>query len=265
MKINYRTCPILKRLEDKDLGSLKFPQELLDDQPFLDTIYEVFEENATDFARNIDYITAPFMKAVITAMPKFASLFKNTEELNPLEILDILNQPSLTGTLINHDEIHLYKITQERTILYEFWYDRDHGRILLICYYDSAHIEHSHTIVYEDYLRSPVYHMTQLLRVEFIQLFKKYAQVEVKYLPPKLKPKDAIHKNTNSTNCGVTILNSKWFTTLVKSDAFKVSGHFRLQPKKDASGEWTKELIWINEFIKTGYTSPARKLVCEKQ
>ena len=265
MKISYKTCPILKRLEDKDLGSLKFPQELLDDQPFLDTLYKVFEENAADFARSIDYITTPFMKAVITATPKFASLFKNTEEISPLEILDILNQPSLTGTLINHDEVHLYKISKEHTILYEFWYDGDHGRIIPVCYYDSEHIKHSHTIVYENYLRSPVYHMTQLLRIGFIQLFKKYASVEIKYLPPKLKPKDAIHKSSNNTNCGITCLDSKWFTTLVKSDAFKVRGHFRLQPKKDNNGEWTKELIWIDEFMKTGYTSPARKLVHEKQ
>jgi hypothetical protein len=36
-----------------------------------------------------------------------------------------------------------------------------------------------------------------------------------------------------------------------------VSGHFRLQPKK-SNGEWTKELIWIDEFGKTGYTSNAK-------
>jgi len=54
-------------------------------------------------------------------------------------------------------------------------------------------------------------------------------------------------------------LDSKWFTTLVKSDAFHVRGHFRLQPKKK-DGEWTKELIWINDFQKEGYTAPARRL-----
>jgi hypothetical protein len=26
------------------------------------------------------------------------------------------------------------------------------------------------------------------------------------------------------------------------------------------NGEWTKELIWISEFEKTGYTAPARKI-----
>ena len=57
----------------------------------------------------------------------------------------------------------------------------------------------------------------------------------------------------------IQILNSTWFTTLVKSDNFKVRGHFRLQPKKKG-GEWTKEIIWVNEFVKSGYTAPAKKL-----
>lgn len=51
-------------------------------------------------------------------------------------------------------------------------------------------------------------------------------------------------------------MDSKWFTNLVKSDGFKVRGHFRFQPKKK-DGVWTKELIWINEFEKSGYNREA--------
>ena len=32
-----------------------------------------------------------------------------------------------------------------------------------------------------------------------------------------------------------------------------VSGHFRLQPKKDENGEWTRELIYIEPYAKKGY------------
>lgn len=97
------------------------------------------------------------------------------------------------------------------------------------------------------------------LHVLLISLFIKYAEVEIKFLPANKKVKDEKQKYVNDTNCPVTFLDSKWFTTLVKSDAFKVRGHFRLQPKKK-NGEWTKELIWINDFEKSGYTAPARKL-----
>jgi hypothetical protein len=89
--------------------------------------------------------------------------------------------------------------------------------------------------------------------------FIKYAEIEVKILPPNKKVKDIKCKYVNETNSNIQFLDSTWFTTLVQSDSFKVRGHFRLQPKKK-EGEWTKEIIWINEFEKTGYTSPAKKL-----
>lgn len=90
-------------------------------------------------------------------------------------------------------------------------------------------------------------------------LFKRFAHVEVVTVPPRAKVKHGTVKARNDTGVPVLYLDSKWFTTLVRSEGFKVSGHFRLQPKK-VNGEWTRELIWINEFEKHGYTSPARKL-----
>jgi hypothetical protein len=49
-----------------------------------------------------------------------------------------------------------------------------------------------------------------------------------------------------------------WYTTLVKSDSFKVRGHFRLQPFGSTKAQ--RKLIWINEFMKNGYTREAKKL-----
>jgi hypothetical protein len=92
-----------------------------------------------------------------------------------------------------------------------------------------------------------------------ITLFIKYANVETVLLPAGRKVKGIECNYKNETNQRVVLLNSTWFTNLVKSDGFKVRGHFRLQPKKK-DGEWTKELIWISDFVKTGYTAPARKL-----
>src|SRR5439155_24057442 len=89
--------------------------------------------------------------------------------------------------------------------------------------------------------------------------FIKYADIEVKVLPPNKTVKDIKCKYVNDTSSNIQFLDSTWFTTLIKSDSFKVREHFRLQPKKK-DGEWTKEIIWINEFEKTGYTSPAKKL-----
>lgn len=93
-----------------------------------------------------------------------------------------------------------------------------------------------------------------------LSLFVKYAKVKVKHLKPKSRTKEFNCKYVNDTNSDIQILDSTWFTTLVKSDEFKVRGHFRLQPKKK-DGEWTKELIWISEFKKDGYVRKCKKPV----
>ena len=89
-----------------------------------------------------------------------------------------------------------------------------------------------------------------------LMYFKKYAQVEI----VESKARTKIHaqgcKYLNETDLDIEYLDSKWFTSLVNSKGFKVGGHFRLQPKKK-EGEWTKELIWINDFEKKGYNRKA--------
>ena len=89
-----------------------------------------------------------------------------------------------------------------------------------------------------------------------LMYFKKYAQVEI--VESKARTKIHAHgcKYLNETDLDIEYLDSKWFTSLVNSQGFKVGGHFRLQPKKK-DGEWTKELIWINDFEKKGYNRKA--------
>lgn len=94
-------------------------------------------------------------------------------------------------------------------------------------------------------------------------LFKKYAKVEVKEVAnhSKFTDKTAINpefsKVMNDTSFDITMMDSTWFTTIVRNERFKVRGHFRLQPKKK-DGEWTKELIYINEYQKNGYHRQAK-------
>lgn len=89
-------------------------------------------------------------------------------------------------------------------------------------------------------------------------VFSRYAELETKHLKPGQREKAPECKYVNDSRVPVTIMNCTWFTTLVKSDAFKVSGHFRLQP----CGEGLKDrkLIFVNDFMKSGYTAPARKI-----
>ena len=90
------------------------------------------------------------------------------------------------------------------------------------------------------------------------EAFKRYCKLEVKTLPPNAKAADISCSYLNKTKGTVKILDSKWFTTLVKSDSFNVRGHFRFQPCGE--GMKDRKLIWINEFQKDGYTAPAGRL-----
>lgn len=97
--------------------------------------------------------------------------------------------------------------------------------------------------------------------VKSILLLKHYAKVETLYLNGGEKKKDlnTKEKHLNESNLPVTILDSTWFNNIIRTSPFGVSGHFRLQSKKDASGKWIKELIYIKPFIKQGYNLKARK------
>lgn len=86
-------------------------------------------------------------------------------------------------------------------------------------------------------------------------LMEKYAKVEKKVIMPKeavrLNPK-LLESSRNMTEFPINYRTSTWFTTICRDEEFGVSGHFRLQPKK-VNGEWTKELIYIQPYVKHGY------------
>lgn len=93
----------------------------------------------------------------------------------------------------------------------------------------------------------------------FEELFLQYAEVETKVLESRCQiyeGQNCIYNNR--TQFPIKIIDSTWFTTLIHSDAFKVRGHFRLQPCGQAFKD--RKLIWINEFQKDGYTREAKIL-----
>jgi hypothetical protein len=89
-------------------------------------------------------------------------------------------------------------------------------------------------------------------------LFKKYCTVETKIIAGKSTSKHIGVKYVNQTNKNIKVLDSTWFTTIVKSDGFNVRGHFRFQPY--GPGNSLRKLIWIADFEKEGYTRTAKVL-----
>ena len=91
-------------------------------------------------------------------------------------------------------------------------------------------------------------------------LFKKYAKFEQKVLYPNQSDRNNREYRTSVKNHGkhkIAMYDQTYYTRIIVSGGFTVSGHFRLQPKK-IDGVWTKELIYVEQFEKKGYTRHAR-------
>lgn len=84
-----------------------------------------------------------------------------------------------------------------------------------------------------------------------ILLFKKFADIETVVVPAGQSVTEKGTRYKNQAKSDVTILDCRWFTEIIRTEGFSVTGHFRMQPFGSEKSQ--KKLIWINEFSKTGY------------
>ena len=276
-KISNRNYPIVDVLTG---GKLKISTDLEKKmgQDLYSSAKDLLKEN-----HDFKYITAPFLNAFC----------KSRKSLGNLRLMDFLKSQKPT-VLINISELHpllsiVYRVFEvdnepiRGCLIYVIYdgvlvgfmtvksdysvHENDDNSELAISIDDdfSKHIYFSSQGCYSELekMRNAV-GMQIFWDTVDLSLFIKYAQVETKTVGANKRYKDINCKYTNETNSDITFLDSTWFTNLVKSEGFNVRGHFRMQPKKK-DGEWTKELIWISEFEKSGYNRKAKKISYEVQ
>lgn len=94
-------------------------------------------------------------------------------------------------------------------------------------------------------------------------LFLKYCEVETKIIPAGKKGNHVGTKYVNESRQNIQILDSTWFTTIVKSEGFTVGaetgGFFKLQPYGPNNSQ--RKLIWVLPYEKEGYTRKAKVLM----
>lgn len=104
---------------------------------------------------------------------------------------------------------------------------------------------------------------------DFVAIYtavKKYVKVETVVIPQgKFSDVDGTpleyvdkKKVINNTGQEVVVMDSKWFRKIVNDNDIYVRGFWRFQNKKNASGEWYKELIFIDPFVRHGYHRSAK-------
>jgi hypothetical protein len=90
---------------------------------------------------------------------------------------------------------------------------------------------------------------------------KKYVPVETVVVPYNgtLKMSDVItdykfkDKIQNISGQEVIVMDSRWFRKTVNDNDIFVRGFFRFQNKKNEKGEWYKELIFVDSYVRHGY------------
>jgi len=98
--------------------------------------------------------------------------------------------------------------------------------------------------------------------IQFIKLllFICLGETTIEILPPNTKTTATKKqgKIANSSNTDVIVVSSKWNTISVRTEGFRVGGHFRLQPCGKERGQ--VKLIWVETYKKHGYIRRSKNL-----
>lgn len=258
MQISYSNYPILEKLNKGSLGKIPIiPEDLTFFNLQSDSFITSWKRNISYFSSSINFVSQSFAEASVKAEVKLMELFTDIVK-NDLSDMSV-NGTFLIGDVVMMLHYDVKKGTEDCEIAFYMFYKTGIPILYFVescihkVYTNGWVSNHCKLMNNHDNIKSYIF--SYIEKALLFSLFKSYAQVEIKeLLPHKKTNKDGI-KYVNNTHLKIIHLDSLWFTTLVKSGAFNVSGHFRLQPYKDR-----KELIWIADFEKHGYTRKAKKL-----
>lgn len=254
-RISYRNYPILEIIKKGKLESFPYYQEDLKSLKERNKdIKFIFESMSDLFSNNIIKVSSNFLDNSLNSREKLNKLI-----LEDCENVDL----QFNGTLILNKFLYSYSISVTKGALsncvFEFFPNGGIRNVVLNDKIVFASLVDNDSALKLNSAEGDNYGYFLTLIIMSILYFKKYASVEVIESKAKSKTNQFGCKYLNETDLDIEYLDSKWFTTLVNSNGFKVRGFFRLQPKKK-DGEWTKELIWIDEFEKKGYNRQAKIL-----
>lgn len=156
--------------------------------------------------------------------------------------------------------VWLFKDMNGISVLYNYFYLKSTEK-------NTRQIYFSPTLLDESGFKgmSDLYSVVGNLLITYLAV-KKYAKVETIIVPDKAMKvvEDTIgeykHKELVENESGqeVIIMDSRWFVKIINDNDIFVRGHFRLQPKKNEFGEWCRELIFIDSFVRHGYHRNAK-------
>lgn len=259
MKINTKNTA-LNFLDDGDKLKFSTEERNLETAQALEFMYYEFPKMRPLFRKKIQYISEPFVNAYKNGRERLRDIITN----EPFQQSGTFIWPAPGGSntifyeLISEGTGENWKLTGTVIYLYK---KKDLAEPYLFC---LGHIRKEGGLVYlPESAREHGFNIQDLVADPFYLLvFLKYCELETKIIPGGRKDVHVKQKYVNETNSPVEILDSTWFTTIVKSEGFKVGdetgGFWRWQHY--GPGFTQKRLQWIFPFEKEGYTRKAKIL-----
>lgn len=259
MRINYKNTALnlLEKWDEEiNIPEGHVPMTKEQDRAFGRSVLDGLEKSADIFKHNIQIVSEPFMQAYLKGKYKLVDIFDKEE---------VCESGTLVWSFGSWTHTTFYSINTHGTgdnwrpeyIMVQFS-KHSHNDFKSIDVVISGTDKEEKTFIWEGHHKEGKDHAFYLSFLVSFCLFKKYVELETKILPPNKKEKHVGIKYLNETKYKVEILDSTWFTTIVKSEGFEVSGHFRFQPCGKNLSE--RKLTWIRAFEKSGYTRKAKML-----
>lgn len=216
-----------------------------------------------DIKSNLFSISEPIMKMA----------FENNERLQKV-LLEEMLKPHCGACIMSDGLLYVYEVFDARganTPLAEkeqcTWtavltiYGRD-GKMINACFCANR-IDHegdgTRRMMFDSPTKNMAINYAMFSSFLILLAFLQYADTEKVYIENgQTKSLTRGESVKNSSGMKIKYYDSRWIREIIRTEGFKVRGHFRMQPYK-INGEWSKKLIYINEFEKHGYHRRALK------
>lgn len=264
MKINYKNTALSlldKWDEEINIPVGHVPMTKEQDRTFGKSVLEGLEKAGDMFKKKIQYISQPFYEAYLKGKSKLSGVFDKMEV-------------DESGTFIwqagsfTHTNFYYLKTNgtgDDWKADYMFIQFSKHAqndfKSIDVCIsgtHDEFLKEHEKTFIWKGHYDNGCDHVHYFAFLVSFICFIKHVELETKIIKPESKEWHIGTKYLNETKSKIEVLDSTWFTTIVRSEGFNVRGHFRMQPCGQNLAD--RKLIWISDFEKTGYTRTAKKL-----
>lgn len=157
--------------------------------------------------------------------------------------------------------VWMFQQQDNTSVLYLYFLAKSKDGSRVVGAHDNIHQVSAHSTLSGD----DFYAQMISLIVSYVAV-KRYAKVESIVIPnrkidylrniiPDHKSKESVF---NDSGQDVIIMDSSWFRRIVNDNDIFVRGFWRWQNKKNEKGEWYKELIFIDPFVRKGYHRNAK-------